>query len=263
MVEGPHACTRQAGRAEPNEKLCPPNACGLKISMALNFYTSGSLQGSTGDMCGISQSATHYYIKMVINAIFKRASQYVKGRLGSANETRPKPNRTTPEPEPNLARVQGVINCTHVAMKAPTDQAAAFINSKGFHSLKIQLICHHRKQVLQDEYWVIRATHAKTWLLMHVRTPNTDAEERYNTCHWTTRANKELTIGFLKMRFRCLDRSSAALQYAPAAVSCIVVVCCSLHNLALQRGEQLNSEDIMERNASYDDEEMEEDDDQC
>ena len=73
-----------------------------------------------------------------------------------------------------------------------------------------------------------------------------EAETCYNEAHVATRAIVERCIGLLKMRFRCLDRSGGALQYNPMISSRIVVVCCALHNLALQRGDLLEEEEDVE-----------------
>ncbi|XP_067915582.1 dynein axonemal heavy chain 3-like [Heterodontus francisci] len=67
----------------------------------------------------------------------------------------------------------------------------------------------------------------KTCLLTPVRNPHTAAEE------------------------------SGALQCAPARVSCIIRVCCALHNLALQREEALREEDMIDQ-SSTDEEDVEE-----
>ena len=37
--------------------------------------------------------------------------------------------------------VIGAIDCTHVAIRAPSENEFAFINRKHFHYLNVQLIC--------------------------------------------------------------------------------------------------------------------------
>ncbi|XP_067872023.1 putative nuclease HARBI1 [Heterodontus francisci] len=205
-----------------------PMPVSLKISVAFNFYASGSFQGFTADMCGVSQTAAHHCIKEVTNALFKRAGDYVRYRT---------------DPDSQAQRTIGFgPSLDSPRCKVPMAQPAALINRKSFHSIN---------------GWILRD---KTWLL---RNPCTAAEERYNICHSSTQVTIEQAIGLLKMRVCCLDQSGGALQYAPARVSCIVVVCCALHNLALQRGEALHKEDMNDCHSSTDEEDTEENDEQA
>ncbi|XP_072346022.1 putative nuclease HARBI1 isoform X3 [Scyliorhinus torazame] len=254
----------------------------LKLTATLSFYASGSFQGSTGQLCGISQAAAHRCIKEVTNALFKRAGEFIRYRTNPESQTERSMGFCAIAGFP---RVQGVIDCTHVAIRAPSEQPAAFINKEGFYSISVQLVCDHRKRILQvcarfsgssdDAYilqnsqvpdlflqqpqlegWILgdRSYPLQTWLMTPVKNPRTKAELQYNLSHSSTRATIKQTIGLLKMRFRCLDRSRGALKYDPTKVSQIVVVCCALHNLAQQRGEVLNAEDMEEAHCSSDEE---------
>ncbi|KAJ1191781.1 hypothetical protein NDU88_001096 [Pleurodeles waltl] len=80
-------------------------------------------------------------------------------------------------------------------------------------------------------------------LLTPVRNPRTRAEERYNDAHGRTRRVIERTFGLLKARFRCLHMTGGSLYYSPKKVCQIIVACCMLHNLALQRQVPFLQED--------------------
>ncbi|XP_067884698.1 putative nuclease HARBI1 [Heterodontus francisci] len=118
----------------------------LKVTVALNFYASGSFQAATGDMCGISQSSARHCIKVVTDTIFRQANQYIKFKTDAANQTERARDFSAIAGFP---MVQGVIDCTHVTIRAPEGQSGAFINWEGFHSLNVYLVCDHRKGILQ------------------------------------------------------------------------------------------------------------------
>ncbi|XP_067888770.1 putative nuclease HARBI1 [Heterodontus francisci] len=226
-----------------------PMPVTLKITVVLSFYTSGSFQGSTGDMYGDLQAAAHYCIKEVTNVLFQRVGDYVRYRTDPDSQA---------ERAVRFGAIAGFFR-RHVTIKSPTDQPATFINRKGFHSINIQLVCDYRKCFLQvcahfsgsshDTYifqlsqvpQLFRPPHSPSQMdsreqglhmdnLDSVSTHYNAVEQAYTTFHGSTQG----TIGLLKMRFHCLDQSSGALQYAPVTVSCVKVVFYALHNLVLQ-----------------------------
>ncbi|XP_067866984.1 putative nuclease HARBI1 [Heterodontus francisci] len=241
-----------------------PMPVALKVTIALNFYASGSFQASAADLYRVSQAAVHHCIKVVTDALFRHANYFITFKTDDTSQAERARGFSTISGFP---MVQGVIDCTHVALRAPAGQSGAFINRKGYHSMNVQLVCDHHKRIMQVcahypgschdafilrnslvpalfnsldgmEGWIlgVRGYPLKTWLMTPVRKPRGHAEERYNESHAATRVTIEQTIGLLKMRFRCLDRSGEALQYAPSRVSRIIVICCALHNLAIENG---------------------------
>ncbi|XP_067890524.1 putative nuclease HARBI1 [Heterodontus francisci] len=228
-----------------------PLLVALKVTVALNLYTSASFQGPTGDLCGVTQSAVHRCIREVTDALYRRAGDHVRFRT---------------DPERQAQRVIG------------------FASIAGFP----QLVCDHRKRFIQVyahfpdnchdafilcqpqvpllftelaqiEGWILgdKGYPLQTWLLTTLRNTTSDAKERYNACHRSTRATIKQAIDMLKLRFRCLDKSGGALQYAPERVACLISVCCALHNFALNRGEALQDEERREQDSSSDDKDAE------
>ncbi|KAJ1197172.1 hypothetical protein NDU88_001034 [Pleurodeles waltl] len=53
----------------------------------------------------------------------------------------------------------------------------------------------------------------------------------------------ERTFSLLKARFRCLHLTGGSLYYSPKKVCQIIMACCMLHNLALQRRVPFLQED--------------------
>ncbi|XP_045887370.1 putative nuclease HARBI1 [Micropterus dolomieu] len=70
--------------------------------------------------------------------------------------------------------------------------------------------------------------------------PLTEQEQRYNIVHAC--AGGEWTIGQLKGRCRCLDRTGGMLLYCPRKVCRIVQACSVLHSMANKRGIPLPQE---------------------
>ncbi|XP_067915746.1 putative nuclease HARBI1 [Heterodontus francisci] len=195
---------------------------------------------STGDICGISQSATHRCIKEVTNALFQCANDFIYLPVDEDSQAERSAafSATT-----HFPRVQGVIDSIHAAIRAPWDQPAVFVNRKDFHSLNVQLVCDHRRRIMNvsahfpgschDSYilrnsqlppvfeeaadvdrWILgdKGYPLCTWLMTPVHHPQSTAEKRYNVAHTSTRAIIDHSIGMLKMRFPFLDQRGNILQ---------------------------------------------------
>nr|XP_054767429.1 putative nuclease HARBI1 [Lytechinus pictus] len=73
------------------------------------------------------------------------------------------------------------------------------------------------------------------WLLTPILRPRTPEEERFNTSLCKTRVCVERAFGLLKSRFRCLDNTGGILCYPVERTCKIIMTCCVLHNICLQR----------------------------
>ncbi|KAJ8369796.1 hypothetical protein SKAU_G00098240 [Synaphobranchus kaupii] len=146
----------------------------------------------------------------------------------------------------NFPGVIGAVDCTHIALRAPSVDEHAYVNRKNFHSLNVQIICDTRMQLLNVCSKWPGSTH-DSFILHHSRVglhleagESGDgwllAEElRYNLAHGRTRSVVEHTIG-LKGRWRCLDASGGKLLYKPEKVTRIILACGVLHNITLRHG---------------------------
>ncbi|XP_041041196.1 putative nuclease HARBI1 [Carcharodon carcharias] len=228
----------------------------LKVSVALNFFASGSFQASAGDLCGMSQAAANHCFKVFIDAIFRSVHEFISFSVDNTSEA----NRARGYAAiAGFPKVQGIIACTHVAIKAPMGQPGAYVNGKNFHLTNVQLVCNYRQRMIQvcaryhgschDSYllrhsqvsgmfctpeslddWLLGDK--KRWLMTLVRNLCTEFEKWYNESHTSTRAITERTIGIgMSGMFR---RHTA---HSPTCVSLMIVVCCTLHNVAIQRGK--------------------------
>lgn len=163
--------------------------------------------------------------------------------------------------------VLGAIDCTHVQLRAPSENAQVYVNRKGTHSINIQVICDatckvthlfanypgssHDSFILANSVipavfqgnppldgWLLgdNGYPLKTWLITPYIMPTIVREGFFNRKHTNARAVIERTFGMLKMRFRCLDKSGGTLQYSPQKVGAFFVACCVLHNIAIRHG---------------------------
>ncbi|XP_059494106.1 putative nuclease HARBI1 [Stegostoma tigrinum] len=259
----------------------------VKVTTALSFYALGSFQASTGSICSVSQFAVHRSIIEVTDALFCRADNFICFPIDEQHQQQ---RATHSYRFAGFPRVQGVIDCMRVAIRAPVHDAVTYMNHKGFYSINVQLVCDYQHRIMQvnahfpgslHSAFILRQSSVpalfeeegsmggwllgdkeyplQPWLMTPLKHPRTEAEHRYNEAHSKTRITVECTIGILKQRFRCLDRSRCVLQYSPHKVSRMIMACCILHNFALQRGltmeDEQNEESMAEQESDSDDEE--------
>ncbi|XP_067896090.1 putative nuclease HARBI1 [Heterodontus francisci] len=212
----------------------------LKVTAALKFYTSASFQRPTGDLCGVTQSAVHCCIREVTDALFQRAVDYIRFTMDPGNQAE---RATSFCSIVGFPQVQGVIDCTHVAIKAPAGRPAEYVNRKFFHSTNVQLVCDHRKRFMQICARFPGSCH-DTFILCQSQLP----------LLFTEMAQME---GWLLGDNGFLHRSGGALQYRLESVARIVAVCCALHNYTVNSGEALQDEERHEQDSSSDNDDAE------
>uniref|UniRef100_UPI00398F030B putative nuclease HARBI1 n=1 Tax=Pristiophorus japonicus TaxID=55135 RepID=UPI00398F030B len=236
------------------------------VTIALNFFATGTFESATADISNISQFCAQRSIQQVTNALYRRRVDYISFLMRRDKQVE---WQTGFAHIAGFPRGQDAIECTHVGLRAPQHHPEIFVNHKGFHSLNVQFVCDHKRCVLAvdarysgrspDSFILCQTSvpalfidpnHDCGWLLgdkgcplsTWLQNPRTAAEHAYNDAHSGTRCIIEHCIGIFKQSFHCLDRSGGGLQYTPERVSIFVVVCCMLHNLALMRGQPLKVE---------------------
>ncbi|XP_067825274.1 putative nuclease HARBI1 [Heptranchias perlo] len=234
------------------EELLPAGPGGhalpvaVKVPTALSFFASGSFQSVTGDISRVYQSAAPNCIRQVRDGLFARAVSFVNFPCDDKSQNERALGFASLA---GFSQVQVAIDYTHVAIRAPPDQPGAFVNSKAFHSINVQLVFNHKKRFMQvwarfpgschDAFilwqsnipnllvpgsrlrgWLLddKGYLLQTWLITPLRNPTNEPQEHYTASHMSTRYVIEQAIGMLKMRFRCLDRSGGALQYSPGSL---------------------------------------------
>ncbi|XP_006642730.1 putative nuclease HARBI1 isoform X2 [Lepisosteus oculatus] len=236
----------------------------VQILAALGFYTSGSFQTRMGDAIGISQASMSRCVANVTKALVEKASQFIGFTQDEATQQQCRDEFYRVAGVPN---VLGVVDCVHIAIKAPNAEDLSYVNRKGFHSINCQLVCDPRGLLLSAEThwpgglqdtaifqqstvsrlfeeqvhhdgWLLGDNKypLKKWLMTPLQYPETPAEYRYNMAHTATHEIIDRTYRALQTRFRCLDGSKGYLQYSPEKCANIILACCVLHNVSLQTG---------------------------
>uniref|UniRef100_UPI00398F6D33 putative nuclease HARBI1 n=1 Tax=Pristiophorus japonicus TaxID=55135 RepID=UPI00398F6D33 len=221
-------------------------------------------------MCNISQFAAYTSIQEVTDALYRRRANYISFSMTREHQLK---RQTAFLHIARFPWIQGVIDCTHVSLRALQHTPEQFRNRKGFLSLNVQLVCDHNHNIMEVDAQFPGSSHGSfillqsgvphlftgpnedcgwllgdkgyalsTWLIAPLRNPRTAAQLAYNESLTVTRTIIKLTIGILKEMFHCLDRSRGVLQYSPECVSIFVVVCCMLHNLAIMRAQPSEDE---------------------
>ncbi|XP_039591558.1 putative nuclease HARBI1 [Polypterus senegalus] len=74
----------------------------------------------------------------VLHAVISLTSQYITFPNTAAERTKIMTDFYNIAGFPSVI---GAVDCTHVALKAPTVDEFAFVNRKGYHSINVQVIC--------------------------------------------------------------------------------------------------------------------------
>ncbi|KAK0141620.1 Phosphoribosyl pyrophosphate synthase-associated protein 1 [Merluccius polli] len=194
----------------------------IQVLTTLGFLATGSFQRELADRSGMSQGALSRAI--VLNGIIRISARYIRFPYDAVNQAHIKAQFAEIAGFPNVI---GAIDCTHIAIKAPSEGEYAYVNRKHFHSLNVQIICDAQMRLTNIVARWPGSTHDSFVLT------NSSVGNRLEP------GIVERAIGQLKSRWRCLDRSGGLLLYHPEKVSRIVQACGVLHNIAHRHGVPL------------------------
>ncbi|KAM9845832.1 putative nuclease HARBI1 [Aulostomus maculatus] len=143
-----------------------------------------------------------------------------------------KPVRAIKEEFHRIAGFPTVIGCidgTHVPITAPSHNEADYVNRKSTHSINVQLLTN------VEAKWPGSVHDSRMFCESDLSNRlQRGPQQNFNWAHCRTRAQVEMTIGLLKVRFQCLRY----LMVTPERACDIIVACVFLHNIATIRGEQ-------------------------
>ncbi|XP_053373460.1 putative nuclease HARBI1 [Mercenaria mercenaria] len=236
-----------------------------KILITLRYLATGSTQLNYGDLHDVSQPTVSRVIAQVTDAMStpEFSQQYIK-----FPSTPDKIKRTKEEfyGIANFPNILGVIDGTHVQIKAPRNEEPSFVNRMGYHSINTQVVfdaeyrildiaarwpgATHDSRILRESgLWVLMegghlpvAGHnyligdsgypCKRWLLTPYLHPQAGSQTDYNKAHKQTRTVVERGIGQLKRRWGVLH---GEITLEPVKACKVIISCGVLHNICKAR----------------------------
>jgi nuclease HARBI1 len=170
-----------------------------------------------------------------------------------------------------MPNIVGAIDCTHVAIIQPTENAVQYMNRKGYYSVNVQAVCSANGLFIDvvarwpgscHDAFIFgvsalpgiceagqlgngfllgdRGYPDETYLLTPYILADTDQKELYNDMHALARVIIECTFGQVKRKFFCLH---GELRVKPQYACRITVACMALHNFAKRYGFYDDDED--------------------
>ncbi|XP_050309733.1 putative nuclease HARBI1 isoform X2 [Anthonomus grandis grandis] len=118
-----------------------------RILIALRFFATGNYQRGVGEEFILSSS------QQVVSRCIEEVAQCVSNHLEplwvkfpTGNETRNQVKASFME-KADFPDITDCIDCTHIAVLAPSEEEHNYVNRKGFHSNNVQIICDSDLQI--------------------------------------------------------------------------------------------------------------------
>lgn len=115
-----------------------------QVLAALRFFASGSFQSVVGDTTGLSQASTSRVVSKVTEILFLKAIRDIRMPVTDRERNAVKHGFYVLA---NFPHIIGAIDCTHIAIKAPHEDEAVYINRKNYHSLNVQMVCNSQYEI--------------------------------------------------------------------------------------------------------------------
>ncbi|MBN3310923.1 HARB1 nuclease, partial [Amia calva] len=220
------------------------------VCVIIRFYATGSFLNIVGDFVRIHKSAASRIVHQVSLALKRKITQFVAF------------------PETGFPNIVSAVNRAHIRIQAPNYNENVYVNRKGYHSINVQLISEGNLLINNiSARWpgsvldsrIVRESNLGQRFeqgrfdglllgdrgypcLRYLMTPYPDPQTReqikynvkYNMAHSNTRVRIEMTFGFIKACFACLQGLQVHLEQACEVVAACVV----LHNIATIRKER-------------------------
>ncbi|CAG2190501.1 HARBI1 [Mytilus edulis] len=123
-----------------------------QVCIALRFYASGSFLQVIGDTMGYDKATVSRAVNDVTNALLDVKDNFIQWPKDINSKNRMKCGFHR---QMNFPNVLGCIDCTHIKIQGPSEDEAAFVNRKGFHSVNVQAVCDYEVVTLcLPPYWL-------------------------------------------------------------------------------------------------------------
>ncbi|XP_052084585.1 putative nuclease HARBI1 [Mytilus californianus] len=238
-----------------------------QVCIALRFYASGSFLQVIGDTMGYDKATVSRAVNDVTNALLDVKDNFIQWPkdINSINRMKCGFHR-----QMNFPNVLGCIDCTHVKIQGPSEDEAAFVNRKGYHSVNVQAVCDYEGKFTNISANWPGSTHdshifntsnlchyletnnrrladglilgdsgyaCRPFLMTPYPNPRERHQQRFNRAHSSTRSIIERAFGILKRRFHVLH---SEVRMKPEKVCRVFGAYAVLHNIALTRNEPLD-----------------------
>ncbi len=115
-----------------------------QVLTTLGFPATGAFQRELADRSGVYQSTLSGAMPAVWDEIIRMSFRYIKFPYNAVEQADIKAQFAA---RAGFLNVIEAIDCTHIAIKAPSQDEFVFVNRKHFHSINVQIICDAQMQL--------------------------------------------------------------------------------------------------------------------
>ncbi|XP_063774868.1 putative nuclease HARBI1 [Pseudophryne corroboree] len=116
-----------------------------KLLASLHFFASGRFQPTVSLIAGFSQATFSRSLFQVLTALKKHTTDFIKFPQSDSEWREIKSDFFSIAGMPN---VLGALDCMHVALTTPRQNAECFRNRRDFHSLNVQMVSDANQRIL-------------------------------------------------------------------------------------------------------------------
>ncbi|KAK4882485.1 hypothetical protein RN001_005804 [Aquatica leii] len=232
-----------------------------QLLVALSMLANQEVYRLVAEKFDISKSTAWLYVKKVCTLLVDLSGQYICWPTGQKLQQ----IKETFKERQGFPDVIGAIDGTHIPISPPLNEQAAYCNRNRYHSIILQGVCDtnymftdvftgypgsvHDARVFANSPLAKRIGENASDLfpnnthLWEIQPISVQRKKNYNYKHSSTRVYIEQSFAFLKGRFRILKHVNV---YNTAFISKIIVACCVLHNICIQKNDNLETEEHYE-----------------
>lgn len=109
----------------------------VQLLTTLGFLATGAFQRELADRSGLCQSTLSRSMPAVWDGLIRMSPRYITFPYNAAEQANIKAQFAAT----GFPNVIGAVDCTHISIKAPSQDEYVYVNRKHFHSINVQIIC--------------------------------------------------------------------------------------------------------------------------